>query len=328
MKDLVRLPSVFLLAFILLFLAAVSLGLLAAWGSLLSAGTEPQGQALAPALARLPAVARGALPASVLGALLVLLMRIARRPDSRLLSLLLPPACAFVLLVLGYQGLQLLDAAWPKRSEPAAASLYIAPELFTEAGPRVIYARSLEAREASGIVIRREAGSVPRLRYESRGQLAVGEQTVALRVPGEAVEWPKQSVFAPLFAPHPTLRPFFSHLGVLDEELARQFAQHRGIFVLSCLALAVSACGAGVLLRLSRWYLLNACLTLAAFRGLLALFALLSQGGAARLGEALGGGALVRALPASGLLLVGVLLLLLDLLFVPFGREREGLTGA
>lgn len=328
MKDLVRLPSVFLLAFILLFLATVAVSLLAAWGSLLPADADPQGQALAAAVARLPELARRALPASVLGALLVLLMRVARRPGNRLLSLLVPPACAFLLLVLGHQALSLLDAAWPRRAQPAAASLYLAPELFTEAGPNAIYARSLQGREAAGVVIRRQAGIEPRLRYAARGELEVGGDRATLRLPGAVLEWPRQPVFAPLFAAHPALRPFFSQLGVLNEALAGQFVQQRGVFVLTCLALAVAACGAGVLLRLSRWYLLNACLTLLAFRGLLALFVLLGQGATGRLGEALGGGAILQALPASGLLLLGVLLLLVDLLFVPFGREREEPTGA
>lgn len=328
MKDLVRLPSVFLLTLILLFLAFAALSFLAAWGTLLPVDPAQRGQALATALAELPRLARNVLPVSVLGALLVLMMRIARRPGSRLLSVVVPPVCAFLLLVLGYQGLYLLETVWPQRSEPAEVALYLAPGLFVQAGPDVIYSQSQQAREVTGIVVWGAAEKAPRLSYAARGELQVGEDTVGLRAPGVALQWPRQPVYAPLFEAGPPLRSFFSQLGVVNEELSRQHREARGVFLLTCLALAVGGSGAGVLLRVSRWYLLNACLTLLAFRGLLALFSVLRQDGGGALGKALGGGAILQALPAVGLLLAGALLLLLDLLVVPFDRQGEGLTGA
>jgi energy-coupling factor transporter transmembrane protein EcfT len=332
MKDLVRLPSVFLLAFILLFLLALSLSLLAAWGSLLPAEWALRGQALAPALARVPQLAQDILPVSVLAALLVLLMRVARKPGSRLLSLLVPPACAFVLLVFGYQALGNLASAWPRGEGQAKAAGspagFLAPGMFTRAGSEVVYVESLEAGRATGIVVLGGEGRSGRLSYAARGELQVRPDTVALRLGNAVVEWPARPVYAPLFAGDPVIRPFLADLGTLTQELSRQYAGLKSGFYLSCLGLTVALCGTAVLLRLTRWPLLNACLALLGARGILALFVLLRQDGATQLGKALGGGRILQTLPAAGLLLLGVLLLLVDLLFVPFHRGREGLDRA
>lgn len=327
MKDLVRLPAVFLLAFILVFLLTLSLSLLAAWGGLLPVDRALRGLALAPAVARLPGLAQQVLPVSVLAALLVLLMRVARRPGSRLLSVVLPPACAFVLLVFGYQALGGLAAAWPRAKGPGSEVDYgyLAPGVFSRAGSKIVYVESLEAGRAAGIVVLGEQGRSGRLSFSARGELEARGDTVALRLGGTILEWPARSVYAPLFAPDPLLGPFLADLRSMNHELSRQHAEARTMFYLSCLGLVVALSGAAVLLRLTRWPLLNACLALLAARGVLALFVLLRQDGATQLSKALGGARIFQSLPGAGLLVLGVLLLLADLLFVPFDRRREDL---
>jgi hypothetical protein len=76
-------------------------------------------------------------------------------------------------------------------------------------------------------------------------------------------------------------------------------------------------------LRLSRWHLLNLTLTLLALRGFLALFRLVGARVVLELGKALENPQALQYLPEVALLLLGGILVLLDLLFVPFRRLEE-----
>jgi hypothetical protein len=76
-------------------------------------------------------------------------------------------------------------------------------------------------------------------------------------------------------------------------------------------------------LRLSRWHLLNVTLTALAFRGFLALFRVLSEGVVFDLSKAAENTQALQFLPEAAILVVGGLLVLLDLLFVPFRRWEE-----
>lgn len=322
MKDLVRLPAAFLLSFLLLSVAILAVGLLSAWGGLLPASPEARAQALAAALGLMPRLARQALPAGALAALLVVLLRIARKPGSRLLSLLLPPACAFAVLVLGYAVLEGLAPASPEAPAPD----YLEPQVFTATTSGALYVESLASGRATGVVVLGEGSERgPRLTYVPRAVLQVRADTAALRLGQSAVQWPARPVYEPLFAAERPIRPFLRDMGVLSEQLSRQHAEQRGAFHLSCLGWVVALCGVAVLLRLTPWPLLNVCLTLLAARGLLALFVRLGSEGAAVFGRSLAGsaGGLPESLPAAGLLLLGAVLILVDLLFVPFDRERE-----
>jgi hypothetical protein len=327
MKDLVRLPAAFLLSFLLLFVAILAVSLLSAWGGLLPASPpdspEARTQALATALALLPRLARQALPAGALAALLVVLLRIARKPGSRLLSLLLPPACAFAVLVLGYPVLEGLVPASPA----AAAPDYLEPQVFTATSSGALYVESLASGRATGVVVLGQAADRrPRLTYFPRAVLQVRADTAALRLGPSAVQWPAQPVYAPLFAAEEPIRPFLQDVGALSARLSRQHAEQRGTFYLSCLGWVLALCGVAVLLRLTPWPLLNVSLTLLAARGLVALFVWLGNEGAAVFGKSLPGpaaGGFVESLPAAALLLLGAVLILVDLLFVPFDRERE-----
>jgi hypothetical protein len=326
-KDVLRLPILFLFVFVLLFILFSALSVLALWGGVYSEGREA---ALQVVEAHIPQLLVQMLPAAVLVALVVLLVRIAAKPGSRFLSLLIPLAVAFVLLAFGYQILQRLgpaDGAGPGVSRPGGVEpsprRFLLPEVFNTTESKVIYVEQIDERTVSPVVLAEGGNADQKLLYFPQGRISVGEDSIVIRMAGYTLEIDPDPVFGSMFAADPVLRRFFSDLDFLNRELQRVFRHSLPAFYFAVLALVVAFYGSGMFLRLTRWHLLNVTLALLAMRGLLALFRFMSEGVVFELEKVLRNPQAVQFLPELALLVVGGLLLLLDLLFVPFQRVEE-----
>ncbi len=321
-KDIYRLPILFLFLFVLLFLLFFAVSVLALWGSVYSEGREAALQAVE---AGIPELLVKDLPAAVLVSLFFLLARIAAKPRSRLLSLIVPLAGAFVLLAFGYQLLQRLgpaDAGAAGVSMPGAATSrrYLAPGVFNTTESKVIYVEQIDERTVSPVLLA-EGGSADRkLLYFPQGLVLVGQEAVVIRMAGYTLEMDADPVYGEMFVADPVNRRLFADLDFLNRELLRVFRRSLPAFYFAVLALVVAFYGSGMFLRLSRWHLLNVALALLAMRGFLALFRFMSEGVLLELDKVLSNPQALQYLPEVTLLIVGGLLLLLDLLFVPFRR--------
>ncbi len=323
MKDILRLPVLFLFFFVLLFLFFFGLSLLAQWGSVYSEGREI---ALQVVEARMLQSLLNVLPAAVLVSLVFLLARIATKPGSRFLSLIIPLGGAFVLLAFGYQilaGLGPLEGAQPSVIDPTPRR-YLAPGVFNATESKVLYFEDLEERRLSSVVVAERGSSDQKLLYFPQGQVAVGEESVILRMAGYTLEMDPEPVYAGMFAEDPILWRFFTDLDFLNRELRRMFQLSLPSFYFAVLALVISFYAIGMFFRLTRWHLLNAALTLLALRGFLALFRFMKEGVVFELDKVLRNPQALQFLPELALLTLGGLLLLLDILFVPFNRWEEG----
>ena len=323
MKDILRLPVLFLFFFVLLFLFFFGLSLLAQWGSVYSEGREI---ALQVVEARMLQSLLNVLPAAVLVSLSFLLARIATKPGSRFLSLIIPLAGAFVLLAFGYQflvGLGPAEGAQPGVIDPTPRR-YLAPGVFNATESKVLYFDDLDERRVSSVVIAEGGSSGQKLLYFPQGQVAVGEEAVILRMAGYTLEVDPEPVFAGMFVEDPVLRRFFTDLDFLNRELRRMFQRSLPAFYFAVLALVISFYASGMFFRLTRWHLLNAALTLLALRGFLALFRFMKEGVVFELDKVLRNPQVLQFLPELVLLILGGLLLILDILFVPFNRWEEG----
>lgn len=323
MKDILRLPVLFLFFFVLLFLFFFGLSLLAQWGSVYSEGREI---ALQVVEARMLQSLLNVLPAAVLVSLVFLLARIATKPGSRFLSLIIPLGGAFVLLAFGYQilaGLGPLEGVQPSVIDPTPRR-YLAPGVFNATESKVLYFEDLEERRLSSVVVAETGSSDQKLLYFPQGQVAVGEESVILRMAGYTLEMDPEPVYAGMFAEDPILWRFFTDLDFLNRELRRMFQLSLPSFYFAVLALVISFYAIGMFFRLTRWHLLNAALTLLALRGFLALFRFMKEGVVFELDKVLRNPQALQFLPELALLTLGGLLLLLDILFVPFNRWEEG----
>ncbi|UCF99836.1 MAG: hypothetical protein JSV89_09925 [Spirochaetaceae bacterium] len=323
MKDILRLPILFLFLFVLLFILFFALSVLTLWGSVYSESREA---ALRTVEANIPRILIQVLPAAVLVSMIILLARIAARPGSRILSLLVPLAGAFVLLAFGYQilgGISPTTGFGTAVVEPTPHR-YLLPGVFNIAESKVVYIEDMDEGTVSPVVLAEGGSGDRKLLFFPQGRISVGEDSVILRMAGYTLEVDPDPVFGAMFtedpvSEDPVLEHFFGDIDFLNLELVRTFRLSLPSFYFAVLALVVAFYGGGMFLRLTRWLLLNFALALIALRCLVALFRLMGE----RVVPELPNPQAMQFLPELVLLVLGGLLLLVDLLFVPFHRWRE-----
>ena len=202
MRDLLRLPALFLFFLVLLLLLLTGIDILATWGAGLSAGRE---EALALAGARTLMALQDALPISVLLALVVLLFRTTLKPGNRFLTFLVPLVVSFVVLAFGYQALASFQSRSESRRVQAAQAAYtperfLAEGRFVQAGEQVLYLSALDGRAVEGIVLYDPQAKPPKLRFFPRGQLVAVEGGVRLGMSGTTRNLRIDPLYGPLFA--------------------------------------------------------------------------------------------------------------------------------
>jgi hypothetical protein len=322
-KDALRLPALFLLFFILLTALLTGLSLLELrvqhFGEPAQAARQLVASRLAPVLLE-------RFPAAVLFALVLTLFPLHRRPGNRFLSYLLPVAAAFVVLAFGGQALR---RALPAARAPAPlVADYFLPQRFQRFGDSVLYLERVRDSRLEGVVVRspREAG--PRLSYRGAVQVDLGRQNIVLGGGGASLSAPARPAYSVLLAApeEPVARllaGFSADLDRVGRQLEARFRASLSSYYLACLILVFSFFAAGLFFRVSRWPLANVLLAFLVMRGYLLLFRWLRDGVARELSRLAGAPRLAGWLPEAALLALGVVLLLVDLLFLPYGRSRE-----
>jgi hypothetical protein len=326
-KEPLRVP--FLLLFILLcaLVALSALDLLAWWGAVAS-GTGRF--TLAFAAARLPRSVFQAMIPSVLLSLVLIGMRMARRPFSRLLGLILCLAVSYAALVNGMIWMRQLAS----RSKPvqASAAQYFPQGAFAAVGDAMVSARSVQGDTLRGVVVARPAGSSTpgagnrsaRLAAAPKAAATVTTSTVTVTVPGRPALAGRPSMTREaVFAPDVVTGYFLRDLGAITADFERLLASSLPEFFAACAALLFLCTASFVLLRVSRWPMLNVLLLVLAVRGYAALWRLLSAEAAPRIARLVTDPLLARMFPAAAMAALGVVLLLVDILFVPADRWKR-----
>jgi hypothetical protein len=327
-KNALRLPALFLLFFILLGALLTGLSLLE-----LRVGhfREPLQVARQLVAARLAPVLLERFPVAVLFALVLTLFPLYRRPGNRFLSYLLPMGAAFAVLAFGGQALRGLLAE-PRAPAPSIAG-YFLPQRFQEFGGAALYLEGVEGSRLDGVVALAAPAAGPRLIYLGTSQARLVGRQIMVQGGGRSLTAPARPAYEVLLdeADDPVqriLRDFSADLQRVARELNDRSQASRSSYYLTCLALVFSFFTAGVFFRISRWPLANVLLAFLVMRGYLFLFSWLREGVAGELARLAGVPRLVGYLPEAALLALGAVLLLVDLLFLPYQRRREEPAGA
>jgi hypothetical protein len=320
-KEPLKLPFLFL--FILLCVLAVlsALNLLFTWGMYESGA---RGFTLGYALARLPRSGFEVMLPSVVLSLVLLGMRIARRPFSRFLGLVVCLVASYAALV---NGMIWLRALAQKSKPPQAAVVqYFHTAGFTPIGGALLNVRSVEGNTLGGVLLVDPARKGPRFTVVPEAKAAVADEQVSVTFAGGR---PARLVGKPglppqaLFAPDRLTAFFLRDFGVLTADFERLLAGSLPEFFAACFALLFLCTASFALLRVSRWPLLNILLLALAVRGYVLLWHVLSVSVTPLVARVLTDRLLVRLFPAAAMAALGVLLLLVDILFIPADRWRQ-----
>ena len=316
-KDTLRQPLLFLLFFVVL-LALFSVLSLFSFGSDLF-------------LSRLPFVIRENLPVSVLVAITLLHFRILKRPGNRLFSFLLPFLISAAVLIFGYTALDRVQSV-----ESVYAGRYPAAERFNrssdpDGGETLYYVGVIHRGDGSrgdarrdrlnNVIVVDPTDQEKVFTHFSQGRLEPAGDDLVLSA-AEGLRLKVESSFDDLLGKDRFVRGLLLDIRFLNDELKVSY-QNRMSFYLLCLSLVFCFLGAGLFSRISKWPLFNVVLSFLAVRGFFYLFRFLRQEIAAELAKVISGLDLVSILPALILSLCGLLMLIVDLLFIPFTRWKE-----
>jgi hypothetical protein len=320
-KEPVVLPFFFLFAFLCAAVLFTALDLFAAWG--LSSGVSAF--SLPAAAAAFPRSALRCLVPAVVTALFVSGMRMSRRPFSRFLGLAICLAAGYVVLVNGMILLGRLDAG--RRAASAPAAPYLPPRAFVRVGGIVLSADSVSGDTLRGVLAWDGGAAPPRMSVHPEGRVAAAEAgRFAVRLSGARQMTVSEEIEPPLagvFRPDRFTRFFLRDIAAVTADLRALRAGALAEFFVSCFSLLLLWTSLLAVLRITRWPLINLILLALAVRGSFSLYHLLSVTLRPDMARIVTDPLVGRLLPSAALAAAGVVILLIDILFIPADRLKQ-----
>jgi len=312
------------------FLLIAGLVTLKSWGECFSEGSNTLVEAISYNLSvRLLQI----LPVSILISLVALFIRILVKPGSRFLSFLLPLGTAFAVLIFGYYFLNETSSSPHAEKRAVKTERFLLPGKFTDLGGYTVFAEALQNGKAANLILMEDGKSATeneqkKFNFYSRIEIDADEQGITLYPLNEkGVKINARPVYSSIFQEESQLSSFFRDIGLLNAELDRQYHNSSTGFLILSFSLLFFCVASSVLMRISRWPLLNFMIGLLILRGMFSLFRFLKTEIILELKKVLVDFPLIDALPAMIFLFLGLVLLLIDLVFVDYSfwqREIQG----
>ena len=318
MKEPVILPFLFLLAFISALILYTALDLFAVWGP---ASGSPF--SLGFVLEHFPRSAFQAMVPAVITALVLAGFRMVRKPFSRFVGLAICLGASYLVLV---NGMILLHALTARTKPPEPAVLqFVQPDALQRVGDAVVDAHSVSEGTLSGVLV--YAGGT--LSVYPSGRIVVDRGTLSITFPGNkarVLAQPADATSGTVFDPDRMTAFFLRDISVLTQDLETLLESSLGQFFVSCFSLLFLCAASMALLRLTRWPLVNVVFLIVAIRGYFSLYHFLAVTLRPEVTKAIADPLVVRLFPSVGLAVLGILLLLVDVLFVPADRWKQAET--
>ncbi len=308
-RNTIILPARFLFYF-LIFLLVLTVA-----DFLLAIGISPEQPGIIPLLIdRLPYTLKEALLASCLAGLLAIFFTMLKKPGSRLMSFILLLLTASGVLIFGRLGLQ--GILPPESREQAPV---VVPGKFHHHRNGSFYVDEVLDGKFSRLVIFSEDEEKFKLKYIPSSSVEREEDRIILQAEGGEemiLEIPNEEITR--VQPEKSLKPLLAEYGLLNVELDSLMENNFPEFMLLCVALVFVLLSTQVLMRISRWPLFNFLLVLSVIRGISFLYSSLRKGSINVLETLVSEGLFSRILPSLLFLALGVLLSLIDIIFVPY----------
>jgi hypothetical protein len=321
-KEPWKVPYIFLFILICTTLVCSMLDILSAWGLYESAARS---FSLAEAVQKLPLSVYDVLLPAVVLSIVLLGFRLAHRPFSRFITLFIVLGVGYVVLVNGMIFMRPLAAASTVVRESPLQ--YIPPSTFVRVGERMINVRALSDTRARGILVfdpTRAQG-----RFQVAGDAAVtmrgGSLTLTTTGPRAlTITGSPDLSWTSVFAADRFTSLFLRDVRTMTSDFQRLLETSRAEFFASSFALVLLCTASLMLLRITRWPLLNIMLLGIAVRGWFSLYHLLAVRFAPQLAQVVTDSLVARMFPSAAFAAIAVLLLLVDVLFIPGDRWVSG----
>jgi hypothetical protein len=208
---------------------------------------------------------------------------------------------------------------------PAAAPRqYLQPSTFTRVGGTIVAVNDITGPAVKGVLrVEAEARQGARLSVYAAGAAASRAGTLSITTtakPAVTITGSADLSWTSVFAPDRFTAVFLRDIGTLTTDFERLLARSLPEFFAACFALVFLCAASLVLLRLTRWPLANVMLLVIAVRGYFSLYHLLAVRLAPQIGQVISDGLAARLSASAAFAVIGVVLLLIDILFVPADR--------
>jgi hypothetical protein len=319
-KEPLKAPFIFL--FILLCTTAIlsALNVIYTWGMF---DSSARAFSLAYAAQRLPRSLFDMLVPSVILSIVLLGFRLARRPFSRFLGLLIVLGVSYIVLVNGMIWLRAFSARVPAVTE--SPRHYLQPYTYVRLGQNEVVVQSISGAEVRGILRYDATAAGNHLSVFPRGSAVARGGTLILsadsRPPVTIVGTPERS-WASVFAADRFTGFFLRDVATLTTDFQRLLNTSLPEFFAACFALLFLCTASLVLLRLTRWPLANIMLLIIVFRGYFSLYHLMAVQLAPRVAAIVSDRLAARMFPMAAMAIIGVVLLLVDIIFIPANRWK------
>lgn len=318
-KEPLKVPFIFLFILICTTFVCAVLDGLSAWGLYESAG---HGFTLASFVQKLPRSVSAVLVPSVVLSIVLLGFRLARGRISRFTALFIVLGVGYVVLVNGMLWIRPLAGASPPAAVTAAQ--YIPPSTFVRVGESMINVRSLAGTHARAVLVFDPARAGARFSVAPEGTAVITGGTLRLTStaprPLTLTGEPDLS-WTSVFAADRFTSLFLRDVRTMTADFQRLLATSRAEFFASSFALVFLCTASLMLLRLTRWPLVNIMLLGLAVRGYFSLYHLLAVSFAPQLAQVVTDRFVARMFPSGAFIGLAVLFLLVDILFIPADRS-------
>jgi hypothetical protein len=318
-KEPLKAPFIFLFILLCVTVVCAVLQVLAAWGL---NDSPTRAFSLAYLVAKFPrAVVDVMIPCVVLS-IVLLGFRMARHPFSRFLGMLIVLGVGYVSLVNGMIWFRsLAGASLPSGETPRQ---YLEPSTFTRIGNAIVAVNEISGPGVKGVLrVDAEAPRGARLSVYAAGAASArgGNLSVTTTAkPAVTITGSADLSWTSVFAPDRFTAVFLRDIGTLTSDFERLLARSLPEFFLASFALVFLCAASLVLLRLTRWPLANVMLLVIAVRGYFSLYHLLAVRLAPQIGQVISDSLVARLSASASFAIIGVVLLLVDILFVPADR--------
>ena len=299
----------------------VCFSLLAAWTGLYNPAFPLQPGWLGK---QLPATVGKVLPVSVLASLFGLFFRIRRKPGNRLLSFVLPLAASFIVLATGIS-MVYGPAGSPSPRDYGALNPFT-PKTIHETEEGLVYVDAVSGTRDAGDGIRLDnliRYADGELYYDRTAAVSVrsaGGVEAAVIVSSAASKQPvtvtpANPVYQPVFEPPGIIASLAVDVDTLNGYLHEKRTESAGGFAFIVFSILLTAMGCIYFLRLTRWPLFNALLTLVLFRGIFLILRFLESDIGGEVTGLISNNSIQGLLPSLSYLALGVVLAAINLIF-------------
>ncbi len=321
MKEPLKLPFVFLFILLCVTFVLAVLNVLATWG-MYDAVLRPF--SLRYAVQRFPRSLFDVTIPSVVLSIVLLGFRMARKPFSRFLGLLIVLVAGYVVLVNGMYGLRSLSASVPPLRETPRQ--YIGASTLTPFGGKIIAVRSIDPAGFRDLLVFDPSRTQDRFAMYPAGSIMTRAGTVTFTAAGVkmTLTGTPAPAAAALFAPDRFTAAFLGDLHTLTDDFERLMGGQPAIFFAACFSLVFLCTASLVLLRITKWPLVNIMLLIIAVRGYFSLYHLFAVTLAPRIAGVVADPLAARMAPSAAFAAIAVILLLIDIIFIPADRWKNG----